>query len=76
MDRGGGGGGGGGGVDRGGGDVLLAFDFDHTIVDANSDVMVCQLAPDGTIPDEIQATYRHDDWTQYMGEIFKVHYTM
>ena len=55
-----------------GNNVLLAFDFDHTIIDGNSDITVRQLAPDGKIPQRIKDTYRNDDWTHYMGEIFKV----
>lgn len=51
--------------------ILLAFDFDHTIIDANSDLYVKVLAPDGEIPQEIEDQYSDSGWTEYMGEIFK-----
>ncbi|KAK3865294.1 hypothetical protein Pcinc_029086 [Petrolisthes cinctipes] len=52
--------------------VLVALDFDHTVIDNNSDTYVCKLAPGGCIPDHLKALYRKDGWTQYMGEIFKL----
>lgn len=51
--------------------VLLAFDFDHTLIDANCDTYIYKLAPDGKIPDTLKALYRKDGWTHYMGEVFK-----
>ena len=50
---------------------LLAFDFDHTLIDDNSDISITSLAPNKKIPDHLKAMYRNDGWTQYMGEIFK-----
>jgi pyridoxal phosphate phosphatase PHOSPHO2 len=50
---------------------LLAFDFDHTIIDENSDVYVNKLAPNGKIPPEIKQLYSDQGWTHFMGEIFR-----
>ncbi|XP_064647672.1 pyridoxal phosphate phosphatase PHOSPHO2-like [Lineus longissimus] len=51
--------------------ILMAFDFDHTIIDKNTDLHVVDLAPKGKIPPEVKALYTKDNWTNYMGEIFK-----
>ncbi|XP_005104823.1 pyridoxal phosphate phosphatase PHOSPHO2 [Aplysia californica] len=51
--------------------VLMVFDFDHTLVDENSDLYVRKLAPNGELPEEISSLYQDDGWTNYMGEIFK-----
>lgn len=51
--------------------ILLAFDFDHTIIDENSDVYVNKLAPNGKIPHEIKQLYSDQGWTHFMGEIFR-----
>ncbi|KAL3831736.1 hypothetical protein ACJMK2_023452 [Sinanodonta woodiana] len=53
------------------GPILVAFDFDHTIIDENSDLSVIKLAPDGELPEEIQAKYSDNGWTNYMGAIFE-----
>ena len=39
--------------------ILVAFDFDHTLIDENSDVYVRKLAPDGKIPQHIKDKYRY-----------------
>ena len=49
---------------------LIAFDFDHTIIAANSDVYVCKLAPEGIIPQDIKDLYSKHGWTHYMSAIF------
>ncbi|XP_071515740.1 pyridoxal phosphate phosphatase PHOSPHO2-like isoform X2 [Panulirus ornatus] len=51
--------------------VLLALDFDHTVIDNNSDTYIYKLAPGCKIPDDLKVLYRKDGWTQYMGEVFK-----
>jgi len=51
--------------------VLLAFDFDHTIIDDNSDTYVINLAPEKKIPKEIKAMYSEKGWTHYMRGIFQ-----
>jgi len=50
--------------------VLLAFDFDHTIIDDNSDTYVINLAPNKEIPNEIKNMYSEKGWTHYMRGIF------
>ena len=50
--------------------ILVAFDFDHTLIDENSDLYVRKLAPNGIIPEEIKAKYSHNGWTEFMGAIF------
>jgi pyridoxal phosphate phosphatase PHOSPHO2 len=47
------------------------MDFDHTVVDKNTDLHVVDLAPKGKIPPEVKALYTKNNWTVYMGEIFK-----
>ncbi|MCL4142292.1 UNVERIFIED_CONTAM: hypothetical protein GTU68_043784 [Idotea baltica] len=51
--------------------ILVALDFDHTIINENSDTFVYQLAPDKVIPPALKALYRKDGWTHYMCEVFK-----
>ena len=51
---------------------LVAFDFDDTMIAANSDVYIQKLAPNnGHIPEMIRQLYSGKNWTNYMGEIFK-----
>lgn len=51
---------------------LIALDFDHTIINANSDTEVYKLAPGGVIPEELKKLYKTSGWTHYMGEVFKL----
>jgi pyridoxal phosphate phosphatase PHOSPHO2 len=51
--------------------ILLAFDFDHTLIDENSDLSVKKLAPNGQLPESIEAQYSATGWTEYMAAIFK-----
>ncbi|ESP04317.1 hypothetical protein LOTGIDRAFT_136443 [Lottia gigantea] len=51
--------------------ILLAFDFDHTIIDDNSDIHIINLAPNGKLPQAIKDQYDDDGWTEYMGTIFE-----
>ena len=52
------------------GPELVAFDFDETVVDCNSDTYINCLAPDGRIPDRIVHNYYNDkDWIQYMRHV-------
>ncbi|CAH1789510.1 unnamed protein product [Owenia fusiformis] len=50
---------------------LVAFDFDHTIIDENSDLYVRKLLPGGKVPEEIKSIYSDRGWTKYMGAIFR-----
>lgn len=49
---------------------LVAFDFDHTIVNDNTDTVVISLLDKSVIPDSVQELYRSDGWTSYMQAIF------
>lgn len=51
--------------------ILFAFDFDHTVIDDNSDLYCKKLALNGKIPQEIEQTYSDLGWTKYMGLIFE-----
>lgn len=50
--------------------MLVAFDFDHTIADENTDIVVRNLLPKEKITDEVTKLYRSDGWTAYMQKIF------
>ncbi|XP_060066943.1 pyridoxal phosphate phosphatase PHOSPHO2-like [Ylistrum balloti] len=58
------------------GRLLLAFDFDHTMIEENSDLWVKRLAPGGVLPQEIEDKYSDDGWTHYMGTIFEYLYNI
>ncbi|XP_063067859.1 pyridoxal phosphate phosphatase PHOSPHO2 [Engraulis encrasicolus] len=49
--------------------TLIAFDFDHTIVDDNCDTWVIQSTPDKCLPDSIKKSYQKGRWTEYMGRV-------
>lgn len=49
---------------------LAVFDFDHTIVDDNSDIVVRKLLRNDQIPEKVRTMYRRNGWTAYMQEIF------
>jgi len=51
--------------------ILVAFDFDHTIIDGNSDIEITHLCPDGKVPQDIKDKYSDRSWTNYMAAIFK-----
>ncbi|XP_077175892.1 pyridoxal phosphate phosphatase PHOSPHO2 [Paroedura picta] len=50
---------------------LLVFDFDHTVIDENSDTWIVKCAPDAKLPDEIRNSYQKGLWTEYMGRVFR-----
>lgn len=50
--------------------MLVAFDFDHTIVQENSDLVACEMAT--AIPQEVKALYTPKGWTLFMREVFKI----
>ena len=45
---------------------LMAFDFDHTLIDKNSDLHIVKLAPNGQLPQSIKDTYSPDGWNDFM----------
>ena len=53
--------------------VIIAFDFDHTLIDKNSDTYVLRLIPDGgQLPASIKKLYSSvDGWNDYMREVFR-----
>lgn len=52
--------------------VLAAFDFDHTICDDNTDVVVRKLLPEERIPKNVKDLYRSRGWIPYMNRIFEL----
>lgn len=50
--------------------ILFVLDFDHAVIDDNSDLYCKRLAPGGKIPQEIEETYSDLCLTHYMGLIF------
>lgn len=49
---------------------LVVFDFDHTIIDENSDLYIRKLAPNGELPPEIKERYSPKGWTPFMRAVF------
>ncbi|XP_041833572.1 pyridoxal phosphate phosphatase PHOSPHO2 [Melanotaenia boesemani] len=49
--------------------ILMVFDFDHTVVDDNSDTWVIKCLPGQTLPDSVTNSYRKGHWTEYMGRV-------
>jgi len=52
--------------------LLVAFDFDHTIVEENSDIVARKLIHVDLIPEQVRRLYQTKGWTEYMGQIFKL----
>lgn len=48
---------------------LISFDFDHTIIDDNSDTWVAKCS-DKMLPDWLENSCRRGFWTEYMGRVF------
>ncbi|KAI4830860.1 hypothetical protein KUCAC02_002464 [Chaenocephalus aceratus] len=51
--------------------TLMVFDFDHTVVDDNSDTWVIRSLPSQTLPDSVKKSYRKGHWTEFMGRVMK-----
>jgi len=52
--------------------VLVAFDFDHTLITENSDTYILRLLPDGTdLPQSIRKLYSTAGWNDYQREVFR-----
>lgn len=49
----------------------MVFDFDHTVVDENSDTWVIRCLPHQSLPDSVEDTYRKGHWTEFMGKVMK-----
>lgn len=52
--------------------MLVAFDFDHTICEDNSDVVVRKLLPEEKIPEDVKSLYHSSGWIVYMDRIFEL----
>lgn len=51
--------------------TLIALDFDHTVVDDNTDIVARNLLRPEQIPESVQKLYiKGSDWIGYMQEIF------
>jgi pyridoxal phosphate phosphatase PHOSPHO2 len=50
--------------------LLVAFDFDHTIVNDNTDLIVQKLISSDKITDDVKRLHHEDGWTVYMQKIF------
>ncbi|KAI4460247.1 phosphatase orphan 1 2 [Holotrichia oblita] len=53
---------------------LAVFDFDHTIIDDNSDTVVRDLLSPDKIPPSLKQLHRKDGWTSYMQGVFQLLY--
>lgn len=51
---------------------LVAFDFDHTVVADNTDIVVRDLISKNKIPNEVKFLYTDSGWIPYMGAVFKI----
>ncbi|KAK2853457.1 hypothetical protein Q5P01_006118 [Channa striata] len=49
--------------------ILMVFDFDHTVVDDNSDTWVVRCLPDRKLPESVKNSYRKGHWTEFMGRV-------
>lgn len=50
--------------------MLVVFDFDHTLVDENSDTWVIHCTPNQSLPAWLKDSYQRGLWTEYMGRVF------
>lgn len=49
--------------------ILFIFDFDHTIVDKNSDTHIFKLFPGGKLPQLLENAYENGKWTEFMQKV-------
>ena len=51
--------------------ILAAFDFDHTLIELNTDAEVQKLSPRGKLPEEpFKALRQSLNWQEYMQKVF------
>lgn len=55
--------------------TLIALDFDHTVVDDNTDIVVRNLLQPEQIPESVRKLYKGSDWIGYMQQIFNLLHT-
>lgn len=51
--------------------TLMVFDFDHTVVDDNSDTWVIRCLPGQSLPHSVESSYRKGHWTEFMCRVMK-----
>lgn len=52
--------------------ILVAIDFDHTLIDCNIDAKIKTLTRNSELPEHIEKLSKdHNEWTVYMAELFK-----
>ncbi|XP_014477107.1 PREDICTED: pyridoxal phosphate phosphatase PHOSPHO2-like [Dinoponera quadriceps] len=51
---------------------LIAFDFDHTICEDNSDMVARKLVSEEKIPENVRSLYQSNGWLTYMNKIFEI----
>ena len=49
--------------------ILVAFDFDHTIIDKNTDTYIFNLIPKG-LPRHLEESRKGSQWTEFMQSVF------
>ena len=54
---------------------LFAFDFDHTIIDANSDLQIQEAYNTEPVPEYLKVVAKDRGWVTYMQEMYRFHYT-
>lgn len=54
------------------GRTVIALDFDHTVVDDNTDIVVRNLLRPEQIPEDVRNLYKGCDWIGYMQAIFNL----
>ena len=52
--------------------ILLAFDFDQTIVNENSDIVLCNKYLDGVFPQRVRDIYNESGWPSSMQEMCRI----
>lgn len=52
--------------------TVIALDFDHTVVDDNTDIVARNLLEPSQIPEHVRKLYKGTDWIGYMQEIFNL----
>lgn len=52
--------------------TLIALDFDHTVVDDNTDIVARNLLNSDKIPEAVKKLYKGSDWIFYMQEVFNL----
>ncbi|CAH1960565.1 unnamed protein product [Acanthoscelides obtectus] len=53
---------------------LAVFDFDHTIINDNSDIMAMNMVDRKYIPKEVKDLHKTDGWTVFMQKVFEILY--